>query len=69
MLFFLYYQIPIPYTSATREHLNESSQARNWSQQPAASSQQPEGRSQKKCFYKYEMLQATRAYNFPIPYT
>ncbi|MEG4839438.1 MULTISPECIES: hypothetical protein [unclassified Microcoleus] len=45
MLFFLYYQFPIPYTSATREHLNESSpplEIGASSQQPAASSQKEE---------------------------
>jgi len=45
-----------------REHLNESRQARNWSFEALllrgslAARKEEEGRSQKKCFYKYEML-------------
>ncbi|WP_445311716.1 hypothetical protein [Microcoleus vaginatus] len=41
------------------EHLNESSQAKNWSFEALllrGRREESEGRSQKKCFYKYEML-------------
>ena len=50
------------WTAQRREHLNESSQARNWSSEALllrgslAARKESEGRSQKKCFYKYEML-------------
>jgi len=40
-----------------REHLNERNQAQNWSFE-AGDRKQEEGRSQKKCCYKYEMLPA-----------
>ena len=39
-----------------REHLNESSQAINWSWEPGGKRKKEEGRNQKKCFYKYEMI-------------
>ncbi|WP_333175681.1 hypothetical protein [Microcoleus sp. S13_B4] len=32
------------------------SQARNWSFEAGGRTKEEEGRSQKKCFYKYEML-------------
>ncbi|MEG4115892.1 hypothetical protein QUA43_00135 [Microcoleus sp. N9_B4] len=49
-----------------REHLNESRQAKNWSFEALllrgslAAEKESEGRSQKKCFYKYEMLPMDR---------
>jgi hypothetical protein len=37
-------------------HLNESSPAINWSFEAGGRRKESEGRSQKKYFYKYEML-------------
>jgi hypothetical protein len=45
------------------EHLNESSQARNLSFEAGGPRKEEEGRSQKKCVYKYEML--PRAVPYP----
>ncbi|MEG4856623.1 DEAD/DEAH box helicase [Microcoleus sp. K1-B6] len=52
----------VRWTAQRREHFNESSQASNWSFEvlllrgSLAARKEEEGRNQKKCFYKYEML-------------
>jgi hypothetical protein len=55
------------------EHLNESSQARNWSFEAGGRRQKKkaEGRNPKKCFYKYEMLpsQLMILYHSPLAET